>query len=134
MLWRRASAGLLISVLAVVPSAATVCAMSCVDGPEAATPTLVEAASQHQHSAAAPQTSTDVAVRAVPHDCTDHAGGAELTATVRSTVAGAAADSPAAVLAPEAFRHAVGPAEARREPVHGPPGYTLSFAPPVLRI
>ncbi len=121
-------------MLAVVPSAATVCAMSCVDGPEAATPTLVEAASQHQHSAAAPQTSTDVAVRAVPHDCTDHAGGAELTATVRSTVAGAAADSPAAVLAPEAFRHAVGPAEARREPVHGPPGYTLSFAPPVLRI
>jgi len=131
-MWRQGAACLLTTVLMVVPTAATLCAVFCVDGSGAQAST-VSAVHAH-HDSSAQLTPADLAVSAASHDCDGHAAAREARATLRSSAELGSPDGPVSDLPPRSPRHAIRLIVVFVPSTHGPPGTSVSLAPPVLRI
>jgi hypothetical protein len=131
-MWRQAPAGLLMTLLVVVPSAATVCEVFCVDGSAAhASPT---SGTRSHHDASTPPASSARLAAAASHDCVDHASAREARARVRRFVESGNVDGPLSDMTQSPLRLSVGSIAFPVQSTHGPPGFSLSAAPTVLRI
>ena len=132
-MWRHSVAGVVVTALGLMPSAAIACALSCVDaaGPH---PSNEAASAAHaHHDSAAPMGSAGLSVSPSPHDCRDHDVALRApTAVPRSATMG----SPVVLGSgtPPQQQPPGGLTVRSLQSTHGPPDLSGRVNPSVLRL